>query len=191
MSAYKLLSVVLLLASVAVSQPEGQHSLLLETKIAHTRYCDVPDDVLVLRLTFKANVTNSAEKTIAIGYPVFPLTLVSRTLGELNSHKYEFELHSPMPQPQLVGPEDRRRPEVKPAQQIIHPRESFEFTTMEVTLPVVNVAKDSRATTLKPGSHYVQIVLDAQIVGTKKSVRATSQPMEIRIKKNQKPEICQ
>ncbi len=176
------LIVLLFLLAVAAKPQTPNEQLELHAEIKSERYCNVDDEISSLRVVFETRLINNGEVPVVIGQREYPLLLVSRTLPNLQKGKHEFELHAP---------DSFGRPTTKPEGRVVKQGEVFESETTETTIPTPKTAKYSKLEALAPGTHYVQVVITAQLEGTLKFASAVSQPIEIKILKYPKTENCQ
>jgi len=183
---------LLLLTLTESARPLGNGHLQLGAEIIQQRYCEVDDEIIALRLTFRVTLKNIGSPTVVVTTPVEPLILVSRTLDELGKGKHEFEISPAMPEPTVLGTEGRKDDEPpQPTRQAIRQDEVLELVTRERTLPVAKTANYPKSDALDLGTHYLEIVLVPQIDRSTSFVRATSQPIEITVDSNPKIVNCQ
>ncbi len=185
MKIYFVAALVLLTLSTTAQETDEQVKLHADT--ISQRYCEVDRRTNSLLVKFKIRLTNTRNPALSFYPNPYPVLLVAGTQSDLLKHKYEFQLHAP----DVFGSiNDPSRPRLVP--RVIRASEELESETMEITVPAPRASRLRRYEALSVGIHYIQLRMDLQVDGRQLTfVRATSQPLAIKIERNNKPEKCQ
>lgn len=178
---------VIVLLSLAAGLRAGGRQTRLHATIESWRYCQVDSEVSALRIRFKVRLENTGRANLIIPEEITPLLWVSRTLADVKQHKHEFEIHLP----DTFRPQADALPRKKSRSRVVHTDEVVEADTAEVVLPIARRADVSELEALAPGTHYLQVIVPAQIEDTTTFVDMISQPITFAVERHPPPLKCE
>jgi len=178
-----------LLLSVASEPQSADQQLKVRAEIKSQRYCEVDEEILSLRVTFRIGVINTRSSAVLVGRQI-PVVLVSRSLDDLRNGKHEFEINPPdvFPQPR---PSREAIQKGLAERSVVQPGEKFETEAMETVLPTAKTEHYSKLEALGPGGHWVQVVILVNDESTGTFLKAVSQPMKVTVDQYPKTEKCE
>jgi hypothetical protein len=177
---------LVLLTQWATAQ-ETEEQVKLRADIISQRYCEVDRRTNSLLVKFKIRLTNTRNPALSFYQNPYPVLLVAGTQADLLKHRYEFQLHAPDVFGSINDP-----PRPRPVPRALRAGEELESETMEITVPTPRTSRLRRYEALSVGIHYIQLRMDLQVEGRQLTfVRATSQPLAIKVERNNKPQKCQ
>jgi hypothetical protein len=171
------LILLLLLSATGSGQNAVKAEALVESTIAHQRYCSVGSRSAILLITFDARIHNTSDSRIEMTLPPYPVAQVSRSLADAHNHKYEADLGVPL----IIERKSASPEPLSPTS--VRPGETLAFETMAVTFPLSLHENTNRAGELGFGTHFVELEFEGWEGRTKHFVKARSQPIRIEIKK--------
>lgn len=179
---------ILTLGTLAQCQPVRK-PLAMTATVVSKRYCKVGSKNASLLIKFRLVIVNSTREEFTIGRPIYPIARVSGSLDELRQEKYEFSLHAP----DVIStrPDQKVSPRTDLAGlTTVKPGRSFVVNTMEITFPTSLGTNYSKRSALRPGRHFVELVMSVGIKGTSELVPITSKPTVITIENNPSLQNC-
>jgi|SRR5436190_4000789 hypothetical protein len=158
---------------------EPATAVSLRAKVLSRRYCEVDENFGSLLVKFGVNISNEGQEAIKINPPFYPILLVARSVEDLRNGDLEFKLHGP----DVFFPNRDQHP-APPTLVVLQHGQSHESETVETTVPTLRTSKFNKHAGVRPGIHYVQLVVYGDIKDSSATFRAISQPIEIRVEKN-------
>jgi len=150
-------------------------------RIVSERYCEVNEDFGSLLVKFEAKLTNNGDHPIRINPPFYPVLRVARSVRDLGEKKkLEFELYPP----DSFAPPKKQTASIPSSIIVVHPAQTHQSETIEVTVPTLRTSSYSKHAGVSPGIHFVQLVIQGDIVERSAMFKATSQPIKINVEKN-------
>jgi hypothetical protein len=177
-----ILGVLLFLTSNSFGETTPR--VALEARIVSERYCAVDEEFGSLLVKFEVKLTNNGDDPIRINPPFYPVLRVARSVHDLNLNekkKLEFELHAP---DVFFAPPKERTVSIPSSIIVIHPAQTHQSETIETTVPTLRTSGHSKHGGVAPGIHFVQLVIQGDIVGRSAMFKATSQSIKINVEKN-------
>jgi hypothetical protein len=172
-------------ALISNSLGEAAPRITLQTQIVSERYCEVDEHFTSLLVKFSVKLTNSGDRPIKLNPPFSPVLLVARSVSDLDKRKLEFKLHPPdlfaLPKQQTSRIQSTRS---EPKYVILNPGQTYQSQTTDTTVPTLRTWNPRyRHGGLRPGVHFVQLVIPAEIEG-QGVLKVTSPAVEIDVNNN-------
>jgi len=167
---------VLVLTTNTLGETAG---VVLQAHILSERYCEVDENFGSFLVKFGVRISNEGEYSIKINPPFYPLLLVARSVEDLRKGKLEFKLYPP--DDFTPRSEQSSSP---PHYVILTPGKTHESETAEISASTLRTSNYNKHAGLSPGIHYVQVVIFGEVEDGSVTVKATSQPIEIKIEKD-------
>src|SRR5262249_36563933 len=117
----------------------------------------------------------------------YPVLRIARSVHDLADwKKWEFALHAP----DVFEPSTKQADSLPSSVIVVHSAQTHQSDTMEVTVPTLHTSRYSKRAGVTPGIHFVQLVIDGDVVGRSDMFKAISQPIQINVEKNRYAVKC-
>ena len=154
----------------------------LTARIVSERYCEVNADFGSLLVKFEVSLTNNGDDPIRVNPPFYPVLRVARSVHDLGDwKKWEFALHAP---DVFSAPSTKRADSISSSVIVVQSAQTHQSETMEITVPTLRTSRYNKRAGVNPGIHFVQLVIEGDMVGRSERFKAISQPIQMNVEKN-------